>query len=721
MKTRHKQKGGALLYAMIAAAVVAGTAAVVLDDVTSLSLFGQQSRIRLASERALDVMANSAIGLGYAEGSDGRPTLPASLTLPTGGTIPSGGSQTPSGAWSFNHDGWGTPFGFCNFSSATWSGWSTPLFAITSAGPDRSYQTSCTQILAGARNGDDLVKVVTAGDWRAAATVGKTDTYKAPVATLAELAALTPSRPGEMRLVLESKEVYINPTGLAGASNWKRVSGAGADGVVNGKYIRLDEQGIRKWSDGRVETSCNGYRQHPAGYAFTGDIGDGLYWINPAGTPYGVFCDMTTEAVGRSWYDDLVAYWPLDEAAGTTAYDMTGAHNATLQSSITNGVYGYGRLVSGKNPVSLPEILAANPRQVTIAAWIDPSTLGPADMPFAWNGWDVAADEVAGTTIGFNTADADIVGIQKTSGKQLFVFVFDRQQASGSNYAADERIYVNGVRQTISQLSGGAPIPGNRVWQTDLNIGGWSLDTNTAYYLSNAFFDDIAVWKRALSGAEVMALYNSRRSLGGALTANAGFVQSNGVWNTFSGTPLASCKAYRDGGARENGVYRVLIGAASIDVYCDQIMDGGGWALVAKQTGTNGWYGVTGAVNVSNLTTLATSATTVSKLSDATINAMGYGKLKILGSIGGDPVSGYLAGTCAFAAGAPVVTPGPCATSYTDASLSTVQNSVSSNPSGDGIAIGAQIGGDLVSMGNSQTPYPSIGGDPIDHTLIWVR
>ena len=121
-------------------------------------------------------------------------------------------------------DAWGSNIGYCTYTATSQS---SPVFAVISAGPDKVFQTTCTQAFAGTPQGDDGVRFKTAAN--VLQGVGGTVYFGDPVANLAALGALTTAHVGEMRVVLDSG-AYFNQTGTPGAGNW--IALGAASGVV---------------------------------------------------------------------------------------------------------------------------------------------------------------------------------------------------------------------------------------------------------------------------------------------------------------------------------------------------------------------------------------------------------------------------------------------------------------------------------------------------------
>ena len=82
----------------------------------------------------------------------------------------------------------------------------------------------------------------------------------------------------------------------------KNVSGTSAFGTVASirvPYINIiNYNGAKRWYNGTSAVNAKAYRQPSAGYEYSGDTGDGYYWINVGGTPVKIYADMTTGGGG---------------------------------------------------------------------------------------------------------------------------------------------------------------------------------------------------------------------------------------------------------------------------------------------------------------------------------------------------------------------------------------------------------------------------------------
>lgn len=141
-------------------------------------------------------------------------SYPVAAAILVAAPNPVGGGQIYAASAAPKVDAWGAALGYCVNTAAAQG---DPVFAVLSAGPDKTFQTTCAQALVGTAAGDDGVRAKNAASIKQG--VGGTLYFGDPVTAVADLATLVP-RAGEMRVVKSTGLTYVNATGVAGAANW---------------------------------------------------------------------------------------------------------------------------------------------------------------------------------------------------------------------------------------------------------------------------------------------------------------------------------------------------------------------------------------------------------------------------------------------------------------------------------------------------------------------
>lgn len=103
--------------------------------------------------------------------------------------------------------------------------------------------------------------------------------------------------------------------------------------------------GTRRWADGTLATSCDGYRRPTGIYGYLGDTGDGVYRIQPpSASPMDVWCEM--DADGGGW-TLVLASANLAHLSGhyndfwyTSAYQGTPLTTTPTSLVVHNGLVG---------------------------------------------------------------------------------------------------------------------------------------------------------------------------------------------------------------------------------------------------------------------------------------------------------------------------------------------------------------------------------------------
>lgn len=143
-----------------------------------------------------------------------------------------------------------------------------------------------------------------------------------------------------------------------------------------GRVTIVSTGAYRRWSDGTLAASCDAYRNPPSGWFYEGDVGDGVYRVDPDGDGLGidVFCDMTD--TGEGWtlilktaansatFQYTSAYWSNttalnDTAPSAAAGDFKSAAYATVPFTRIRGcVTSTSNCLSHTFSAALPSALA---------------------------------------------------------------------------------------------------------------------------------------------------------------------------------------------------------------------------------------------------------------------------------------------------------------------------------------------------------------------------
>jgi len=206
----------------------------------------------------------------------------------------------------------------------------------------------------------------------------------------------------------------------------------------------------------------------------------------------------------------LVGYWKFDEGSGTIAYDSSGYNNnGTLYNSPTwtTGKVGGALSFDGADDY----VDAGNGESfnmsnaITIAAWIYPRYSGSNEQliiskggpGFYSTGWRVGIKYGNIRIHYFDDIEQRSINYIPYSPNQWYHIVFSGSVGGGM------KAYLNGVVQPTTYLF----TNGLTTNTLNLNIGRYSL--GSSYF--NGLIDEVRLYNRALSDAEIKAIYNATK------------------------------------------------------------------------------------------------------------------------------------------------------------------------------------------------------------------
>jgi hypothetical protein len=199
----------------------------------------------------------------------------------------------------------------------------------------------------------------------------------------------------------------------------------------------------------------------------------------------------TSGMTGKFSFDN----WGVLNSIGGKSYaagGLSGGYGGYLQGGM---IYQ-----SGQSKITLADLgITSSTTDVTLSFWYNWDGTN-VSMPIGFTSWDLF---ISGGKFGINTANSDLYGIDNPFKAGQYTHVTIHIKAGN---ASQSEIYINGVKQAMSQQIGTTVSSTISFSSGTLCIDGWTGDAN---YRSNSYIDELYVWNRALSGTEVNNMFRS--------------------------------------------------------------------------------------------------------------------------------------------------------------------------------------------------------------------
>lgn len=219
----HRQTGSIILI-IIGTLIVLSVMAMTISTILTAKSASVHSATLMSKTRDRMIQAANAVS-SDANKTTAIPTVTAPSTWATSlpAAAPVLGTATAMGSLYgtlavHGIDAWQSSLGYCTYAATADA---DPVFAVISAGADRTFQTGCNDALVGTPVGDDMVVM------RTAANIRQGDSgisgFGDPVTNVADLDKIAVT-PGDMRVVTNTG-LYVNRSGTTG--KWTLIGGGG--------------------------------------------------------------------------------------------------------------------------------------------------------------------------------------------------------------------------------------------------------------------------------------------------------------------------------------------------------------------------------------------------------------------------------------------------------------------------------------------------------------
>ena len=208
--------------------------------------------------------------------------------------------------------------------------------------------------------------------------------------------------------------------------------------------------------------------------------------------------------------NSLIAWWPADGHAN----DLAGNSHGTLYNGTTFQPRGAGQAFSfdGVNDLCrVPNSPVLQPASISVEAWIKGTS--PGSFRYVLNKFQNGANSSYAIYTGpdgglyfYVTVGNNNVVLSPNAGAGVWNNAF--HHVVGTCDGTRVRLYVDGI-QIGSGTAASGPIQYSNDPANELAIGNYTLATANQIYGLRAAVDDVRLYNRALSGAEIQALHEA--------------------------------------------------------------------------------------------------------------------------------------------------------------------------------------------------------------------
>ncbi len=309
----------------------------------------------------------------------------------------------------------------------------------------------------------------------------------------------------------EEVEATDEAPGAAG-DDGENIEAAGGDEGGDAPGVGNDDSGRSDAAGDQGVLDAGATEAAPIDAPSEGAIDTGVRDAGDAGAPDapadGPSDSAVPDAPSDSGDSTLVAYYPFDESTGATSVDATGnGHTATMHgATFSTGIQGNAAAMNGTTQyVALPAGIVDGLMSFTVSAWFYLNDGAVNTRVFDFGSGPTTYMFVTPAQIRFAISTSGFGGEQGILGPTAPLAAWQHVAVTGSGTTGT--LYVNGVAQ--SKPNTNMTLRPASLGATTQNWLGRSQYTADPYL--NGKIDNLRIYSRALSAAEVMQLYTTKQ------------------------------------------------------------------------------------------------------------------------------------------------------------------------------------------------------------------